>query len=148
MRQILTGSVLLALMAMPALAVDYGGTPPVKYHYRIHHALPQCDAPGVVAKISERFAYQDAHIIGSGVAITSIGGIYEHALRTGGPSLIDRRYCRATAWLSNGRKSEVVYLIEGPKLGHFSIGWHVESCLPAYDPYRVYDASCRSIRGP
>jgi hypothetical protein len=138
MSRILTGFLFLSALSGSALAVD-GGT---VWH---HHGLPSCDAPSVIATIPERFAYQDANLIGSGIAITGIDRIHEHAVKAG-PGLVDRRYCGATAWLSNGRQSEVVYIIEGPKLGFASIGWHVESCLPAYDPYRVYDAWCRSIR--
>jgi len=61
--------------------------------------------------------------------------------------VVDVRYCIGRAWLSNGSASEVVYIIEGPMKGLFSIGWAVESCLPPFDPYRVYDGNCRSIRG-
>ncbi len=112
--------------AAPALAADYGaGTETYGFH-----SLPPCNAAAVVARIPEKFAYYDAHVIGSGLAITGIDRIRENRLVAGGPGFIDRRYCSATAWLSNGRKSEVVYLIEGPKMGFASIGWHVESCLP------------------
>jgi hypothetical protein len=147
MRRILTGLILSAALSAPVFAADYGNTPPaVGYHHHFYAALPACDDPSVIARIPEKFAYQDAHITMTGLAITGIDGIREHALRAGGPGLIDRRYCGGTAWLSDGRRSEVVFLIEGPKLGHVSIGWHVESCLPGFDPYRVYDARCRSIR--
>jgi hypothetical protein len=136
MRRILTGFLFLAGLAGSAMAADTVGW---------HGPLPACDTRAVVASIPEKFAYYDTHVIGAGVGITGVDGIHEHAVRVG-PGLVDRRYCGATAWLSNGRKSEVVYIIEGPKLGIFSIGWHVESCLPGYDPYRVYDAHCRAIR--
>ena len=136
MRRILTGFLFLSAMAGSALAHDTVGW---------HGPLPECDSPAVIASIPEKFAYYDAHVIGSGLVITGVDGIHEHAVRMG-PGLVDRRYCGATAWLSNGRKSRVDYIIEGPKLGIFSIGWHVESCLPGYDPYRVYDAGCRAIR--
>ena len=136
MRRILTGFLFLSAMMGSAFAADTVGW---------HGPLPACDTSAVVASIPDKFAYYDAHIIGTGLAITGVDGIHEHGVRTG-PGLVDRRYCGATAWLSNGRKSEVVYIIEGPKLGIFSIGWHVESCLPGYDPYRVYDAHCRAIR--
>ncbi|MCR4282680.1 MAG: hypothetical protein NUV72_06610 [Bauldia sp.] len=148
MRRILTGLILATALTAPAFATDYGSTPPPAIGYHHHHfaVLPECGDPAVIATIPEKFAYQDARITMTGLAIASIDGIHQHALRAGGPGLIDRRYCGATAWLSNGRRSEIVYLIEGPKVGFASIGWHVESCLPGFDPYRVYDARCRSIR--
>ena len=57
------------------------------------------------------------------------------------------RYCTGTAAFDTGKKSEVVFIIEGPMKGKYGIGWAVESCLPGFDPYRVYDGNCRSIRG-
>lgn len=149
MHQILGAAILAAVLALPAVAADYGAVtapPPPVAHHGHHKMLPPCNDPRVVATIPEKFAYYDARVIQSGLAILNIDGVYESALKAGGPGLIDRRYCNATAWLSNGQTHEVVYLIEGPKLGFASIGWHVESCLPGFDPYRVYDAWCRSIR--
>ena len=143
--------VLIGLVFITTLAgaADYGvgpaPYPAVPGHG--YHALPACDEPGVLKRISDKFAQQDANITFTGLVIEHIGEVRERAARVGGPSLIDRRYCGATAWFSNGGTSEVVYLIEGPKLGTFSIGWSVESCLPDFDPYRVYDARCRAI-GP
>jgi hypothetical protein len=142
MRRILTGVVFLVALAGSALAADYAGD----VAYGPPGYLPLCGDPAVVAHIPERFAYQDAHITHTGVRIDGITGAHEKALRAGGPGLIDRRHCGATAHLSNGRRAEVVYIIEGPRVGIFSIGWHVESCLSGHDPYRVYDAQCRSIR--
>jgi hypothetical protein len=136
-----------AILAAPALAADYGSAPAaIGYGHHFAAPLPECHDPAVIARIPEKFAYYDAHVIGSGLGIANIDGIQQSALRAGGPGLIDRRYCAATAWLTDGRRHEVVYLIEGPKVGFASIGWHVESCLPGFDPYRVYDARCRSIR--
>jgi hypothetical protein len=148
MRRILTALGLAAAFVLPAAAADYGAAYPAGVGYHRHHyaALPTCDDPAVVSTIPEKFSYQDARIAMTGLAITGLDGIHEHAVKAGGPGLVDRRFCGGTAWLSNGSKSEVVYLIEGPKLGFASIGWHVESCLPGFDPYRVYDARCRSLR--
>ena len=60
----------LCMLAAPAAASDYGV---VTMNSRgLAGVLAACDAPGVVASIGERFAYQDAHIVHSGVAITGI----------------------------------------------------------------------------
>jgi hypothetical protein len=103
-------------------------------------------SPAVLARIPERFAYYNARVIHSGLSIHHVGDVRETGVSPEGPGLISRRYCSATALLSDGSSNEVVFIIEGPKLGVASIGWHVESCLPGFDPYRVYDARCRSIR--
>jgi hypothetical protein len=96
--------------------------------------------------IAQKFAYQDLRITHTGLVIARIDGIQERRLRAASPGFVDRRYCGATAWLSDGGSSELVYLIEGPMLGPFSFRWGVQSCLPAFDPYRVYSANCRAIR--
>ncbi len=84
-------------------------------------------------------------MIRSGLVIEHIDRIRETRVNVDGPGLIPRRYCDGTAYLSNGRRSEVVYLIEF-QAGFASIHWGVQSCLPGYDPYRAYGAGCRSIR--
>jgi hypothetical protein len=146
MTRILAGLLCVMLAAGTVAAADFGVTRPpvVGLHAGV---LPECSAPDVLARIVGKFAYQDARLIGSGVAIAAIDGARQKKLAAGGPSLVDVRYCTARALLSNGRTSEVVYIIEGPQKGKYSIGYAVESCLPAYDPYLVYGGGCRSIRG-
>jgi hypothetical protein len=135
MIRIAAGLVALAFMAAPASAYPswWRGT------------LPDCAAPSVLAKVRAKVAYGAPRVLGYHLAIEGIDGIYQDDVDVHGASLIDRRYCSATAWLSNGKQSEVVYLIEATQ-GFASIGWNVESCLPGYDRWRVYDAWCRSIR--
>jgi hypothetical protein len=141
------GGLILAVLATPAVSADYAGYAPPPPAYGHHHAvLPECTDGNVLSRVTEKFAYQDAHLTLTGLRIAGYDDIMETSLTAGGPSLINRRYCAATAWMSDGSQSEVVYLIESPKLGTFSIGWHVESCVPGFDVYRVYDAWCRSIR--
>jgi opacity protein-like surface antigen len=148
MVRMLTGLMFVALLALPAAAADvygaYGGGYAGQPYTQGHHRLPVCDEPPVLSQVAEKFAYYDAHVIHSGLAIQHVDGVREAQLDVGGPSLIPRRFCRGTAWLSNGQRSEVVYLIEF-QTGLASITWNVQSCLPRFDPYRVYDAWCRSI---
>jgi hypothetical protein len=136
----------LTLLSVPALAADYEtyGYTGVPYQQG-HHTLPICEDPNVIAKVVDKFAYYDSHVIGSGLAIENIDRIHEAKVNVDGPSLVPRRYCRAVAQLTGGRTSEVVYLIEF-QAGFASIHWGVQSCLPAFDPYRVYGAWCHSIR--
>jgi hypothetical protein len=107
--------------------------------------LPGCDEPRVLAKVQKKIAYGAPRVLGYDLAIETFDAISQDAVKAHGRSWIDRRSCSATAWLSNGKSSEVVYLIEATQ-GFASIGWNVESCLPSYDRWRVYDAWCRSIR--
>ena len=107
--------------------------------------LPLCDAPQVLSSVTHKFRYADRRTFHWGVEIAEIRDIYETPEVIQNTSLIGRRYCRATAWLSNGRAEEVAYLIE-TKQGFASVTWRVESCLPNYDPWHVYGAWCRSIK--
>ncbi len=146
MRQIV-GGLIFAGLATGALAADYSfDPPPVVSSHHYYSILPECTDGAVLARVNDKFVYGDAHLTHTGLQIAGYDGIMQTALKAGGPGLIDRRYCVATATLSDGRLSEVVYLIEGPKVGPFSSSWHVESCLPGFDVYRVHDARCRSIR--
>ena len=106
--------------------------------------LPNCGDAGVLNYIATEAAWAERHTWHRGWVIHSISHIGETALNPG-PSKIHRRYCRGTAYLSNGSASELVYVIEAGQ-GFASIGWNAEFCLPAYDPWRVYDSWCRSIR--
>lgn len=146
MKRFLLGLAFLAVAACgPARAGDYYSGSSVEPYHSWNGYLPACDEPSVLGRVAEKFAYADARILFTGLAIEHFDRIRQSAIRAGGPGLIDRRYCSATAWMSNGRKSEAVYLIEA-RQGFASLGWNVESCLPGFDPYHVYDARCRSIR--
>jgi len=144
MRRILASlailTVSLASGAPAAIAADEIGP------FHAYAGGPACDDWSVLARVTEKFSYQDARVAHEGLSISGIDGIREEAPRLNSHGLVYRRYCSATAWLSNGRESEVAYLIEGPGLATFSIGWHVESCVVGHDPWRVYDARCRAIR--
>ncbi|MCC2112926.1 MAG: hypothetical protein KDJ16_12900 [Hyphomicrobiales bacterium] len=107
--------------------------------------LPECDSGYVTRKIIERSAQaypqKDRHT----VWIKSIDGESQSRLSTSGPSMIDKRYCRATATMFDGSAVPVYYLIE-KGTGFAGLGWNVDYCIPGRDYYRVYDAWCRVVR--
>jgi hypothetical protein len=145
--RILAGLVAAALFTSNAVAADLRVyTPPATAFGGIIHPLPDCTDSAVLGDIAHKFAYQDTHIVHSGLAVVGVDSIRQTRFKDG-PSLTDVRYCIGRAWLSNGRTSEVVFIIEGPMKGKYSLGYAVESCLPGFDPFRVYDGNCRSIRG-
>jgi hypothetical protein len=144
--RLVAGFAAAALFATNALAADVVYVPVPATAVALLNLLPDCADPAVLRDITRKFSVQDARLIKSGLAIVGIDQTRQTRFKDG-PSLTDVRYCTGTAWLSNGRASEVVYIIEGPMKGPFSLGWAVESCLPAFDPFRVYDGNCRSIRG-
>jgi hypothetical protein len=147
MQRTLTAFLFIAMAGGATNAADiYGVAPaPLAPQGYAYETVPPCSEPRVLSRVAEKFAYYDTHVIHTGLIISQIDNIRETALKAGGPSYTDVRYCSATAWMSNGSTSDVAYIIEGPMKGTFSIGWNVESCLAGYDPWHTYDARCRAI---
>src|SRR4051812_6597200 len=138
-------AVVAALATTVATAADLRVVVPQSRTFTVLHPFPECDQPSVLDKIARKFADQDAVLIHSGLAIVSIDRVVQTRFKDG-PSLTYVRFCVGRALLSNGRTSEVVFIVEWPMKGKYSIGYAVESCLPGFDPFRVYDGGCRSIR--
>jgi len=135
MIRLLIGVLLLAVTAMPASA---------RYPGWWRGSLPACTAPEVLSRVQQKIAYGSPRVLGYNLAIEQFETISDGTAQRG-KGFIDRRYCTAKAWLTNGKRSEVVFLIESGQ-GFASVGWNVESCLPGYDRWRVHDGWCRSIR--
>jgi len=128
------GLIALLLSALPASAGWWSTHWP---------SLPVCGDSEVLYRISSVASWAEHSTWHRGWIIHGISNAGETAYDPS-RSHIHRRYCRATAWLSDGRRTELVYVIEAGQ-GFAGIGWNVEYCLPAYDPWRVYDAWCRAI---
>ena len=76
-------------------------------------ALPVCDAPSVQSAVRRTIARADAGYRG-GIAIETMDLIDQTGYALDTPSPVARRYCRARAYLSNGRLHPVYYMIVGP----------------------------------
>lgn len=113
--------------------------------FRPFTKFPLCNEQNVYSRIQERFNWAERNTFNYGVTVHQISGGYEKGLVMFGPYAIPRRYCEATAYLSNGRKHRVYYRIE-EGMGLAGTGYKVESCLPGYDRWRVYDGNCRVLR--
>lgn len=135
MIRILVGVAALSLMTVQANA----------YWNLWRGKLPDCTDLVVLEKVKEKIAYGSPRVLGYDLAIEDFDAIAQDDVNAYEESWIDRRYCSATAWLSNGESSEVVYLIEAGQ-GFAGNNYKVQSCLPGYDRWRVYDGWCRSIR--
>ncbi|MCR9120918.1 MAG: hypothetical protein NXH91_01425 [Phyllobacteriaceae bacterium] len=109
----------------------------------------ECADPGMIKKIKVRFAHQARHVHHrDDLAIADITGIHQHRylpqdVHDARP--IPRRYCHATAHLSDGRERKIWYLIEGGA-GFASIGSNVEFCVSGFDRWNVYNSACRVLR--
>ena len=130
----LGGSVVAAVAADPvAVSIDEPGI---------------CGNQKVLGRIASRFSHQVRHVPHlPQVEIADFERIREsrHLPKIAGERPIDRRYCQARAWLSDGRSRDVWYLIEKP-MGFAGIGSNVEFCVSGFDRWNVYNGRCRVLR--
>ncbi|PTW53215.1 hypothetical protein C8N35_11731 [Breoghania corrubedonensis] len=138
-RLLALAATLMSLLLAPAHA---GGLPstanePVS-------RLPMCDAPSVQGAVRHTIARGEPYYRG-GIAIENMDLIDETGSARNAPSPVNRRYCRARAYLSNGHQYPVYYMIEEHG-GFVGLSWNVEACLPGYDRWHVYDGNCRVVR--
>ena len=106
-----------------------------------------CANSAVRSTIKHRFRYQVTHVPQlADVDIVDFYGAYQTRYYPATEnSPIARRYCRATARLSDGRDRTVWYLIEYGQ-GFAGIGDNVEFCVSGFDRWNVYDSHCRVLR--
>jgi hypothetical protein len=147
MKRALLAVSMLVAAAVPAAATDFylPGTQPIGLPFANDAAVPACDGAGVLSRIRDRFAGAHSRTWRSGLSISAIE--WAGDARPGGeyPSLIGRRFCEASAVISNGERARVYYLIETHQ-GFAGLGARVSFCLPGYDPWHVYDKDCRTVR--
>lgn len=106
-----------------------------------------CDDPAMLNRIVSKFRHQVKHVPHlPDVAITDFHRIHQHRyIPFSDKRPIARRYCGATALLSDGRKRTVWYLIED-RMGYAGIGDGVEFCVSGFDRWKVYNGRCRVLR--
>ncbi len=106
-----------------------------------------CGHSSVLNTIKRNFRYQVTHVPHlPDVDIVDFRGIYEKRLLPESENWpIERRYCGATALMSDGHSRSVWYLIEYG-MGFASFGDKVEFCVSGFDRWHVYDGDCRVLR--
>lgn len=106
-----------------------------------------CADARVLGRISERFRWQVRNVPHlPQVEIVDFQRIGQTRYRPAHDTWrIDRRYCHATAALSDGRSRTVWYLIEKP-MGFAGVGSNVEFCVSGFDRWHVYNGNCRVLR--
>lgn len=106
-----------------------------------------CAEQRVLSRITHRFRHQVTHVPNlPKVDIVDFRGIFENRyLHANEKWPIGRRYCGATAALSNGEHRAVWYLIE-EGMGFASLGDNVEFCVDGFDRWYVYNGRCRVLR--
>lgn len=132
-----------ALMSVTLTSALAGGSP---YYYPDAPGanLPACDAPSVQSAVRRTIARADFSYR-EGLVIDEMDLIDQTSVSQYAPSPVARRYCRARAYLSNGRTHPVYYMIE-EHAGFVGLSWNVEACLPGHDRWHVHDGWCRTVR--
>lgn len=127
----------------PAAAADY--IRPYAAYYDEGSRI--CAESWTLARISGKFRYQVTHVPHlPDVDIVDFRNIHQNRFlpaREDRP--IARRYCEATAYMSDGRRHTVWYLIEYGA-GFAGLGSNVEFCMMGFDRWHVYDGRCRVLR--
>ena len=107
----------------------------------------QCEDQAVLSGIVAKFRHQVTHVPNlPDVDIVDFRRIHQHRYIPFGENRpIARRYCGATAELSDGRRRTVWYLIEDG-MGFVGLGDGVEFCVSGFDRWMVYNGRCRVLR--
>jgi hypothetical protein len=102
--------------------------------------LPDCEAGlGVVAS---EFAIKEGRFWNSALQILSFERVREVAFSPWAPGTIPRRFCRAVATVSDGRKHPVNFWI-GEDTGFVGVGWGVRWCVVGLDRNWAYNPVCK-----
>jgi hypothetical protein len=105
--------------------------------------LPACES--VLGKISSRFADKESTFWNSTLQITGYDRVREIAFRPWQSDNIPRRYCAATAMISDGKPRPVYFsIIEDGGFAGFSNG--VEFCVVGLDRNWAYNPACKAAR--
>jgi hypothetical protein len=111
-----------------------------------HDVTKPCDNERILESIANRFHKQSIQVNHAKLSIAEFSNVHEHrSYEKSEFNPIARRYCGATATLSDGRNRTVWYLIES-SAGLAGWGNGVEFCVSGFDRWNVYNASCRVLR--
>lgn len=163
MRRIASLLPVLALIgAASASAADYGGQRQV---YERHYSrtssrpvvpaeeriipfsarLPTCEDGRVLGEVTSNFRSKEANFWLSPVEIVAFERVHAVADRPWGADFVPRRFCSATAYLSDGRRHRVDYSVR-EAFGTLGVTWDVNWCVSGYDRNLAYAPDCRAAR--
>lgn len=135
----LSGAALALLLAVPATA----GERPY-FSWNGDARVPDCEAMSVQSAVMGHIARADPDYT-RGLKIRDMHRIVETGYTVNQPSPYARRYCEARARMSDGHERRVYYAIMEHS-GFVGVSWNLQACVAGLDPWRVYDAGCRTVR--
>ena len=106
---------------------------------------PMCDNSGVLNRISAHFNQAEARYWHTGVRMAQITSAREIAFKDWDPTIIARRYCAGSAYLSDGMRYDLVYWLRSEQ-GYAGVGWGVQFCLVGRDRDYTYAPACKMLR--
>ena len=110
---------------------------------RYDGVLPPCEA--ALGTIVSRFAQKESQFWNSNLQILGFEKVHQIAFRPWASNTIPRRFCSATATVSDGRKHRVSYWI-GEDTGMIGASWGVEWCVAGLDRNWAYNPACKMAR--
>jgi hypothetical protein len=112
---------------------------------RYNAAVPLCDEPAALGTIQSRFSEKEGHFWNSDLQIVGFDQVREIAFRPWAEGTIPRRFCSATALVSDGVKRHLNYSI-GEDTGIIGVTWGVEWCVVGLDRNWAYNPACKMAR--
>ena len=134
---------LMMLAALPAQAASWFEQQFYMIGPRYDAVVPACDyGLGVIAS---RFATKEGRFWNSGLTIQGFENVRQVAFHPWANDTIPRRFCTATAIVSDGKKHRVNYQI-GEDTGFIGATWGVEWCVVGLDRNWAYNPACKMAR--
>ena len=105
--------------------------------------LPPCEA--ALGAISAQFAEKESRFWNSSLQIVSFDRVHQIAYNAWAPGTIPRRYCRAVALVSDGRRRPVNFWI-GEDTSFLGFAPNVRWCVVGLDRNWAYNPACKMAR--
>jgi hypothetical protein len=110
---------------------------------RYDGVLPPCEA--ALPTIVDRFSQKESQFWNSDLQILGFERVHQTAYRPWASGTIPRRFCSATALVSDGRKRRVSFWI-GEDTGFAGATWGVTFCVAGLDRNWAYNPGCKMAR--
>jgi len=143
-------ALLLGFIVMIAARLDARAASPLELNFwmsgpRYDAVVPLCEEPGPLGTIQAHFAEKESQYWVSELKIVGFENVRQIAFRPWVQGTIPRRYCRATALVSDGVRRPISYSI-GEDTGFLGMGYGVEWCVVGLDRNWAYNPTCRMAR--